>query len=216
MTNNSEINYVMLRLLDKTVSSMCGILFSLIERYEIYEEDYELKVKALGDYDIPDEYLLNQVNEFVELICIFLGDDELELGDKKSLTQIQTIMFKELAQMESLNDPKYMERLNLFFSQWINWSDDIKIFFETVIQKAIKNQKIGESFLNSPNEFLDKFNSFHEQVITIYEQNNGEPNEKPSVACPFCDEQIKGYACAWGYNKHVHLNCEECGSAMME
>lgn len=59
-------------------------------------------------------------------------------------------------------------------------------------------------------EGLERVPKLIEEVLQIYEQHQGEPENKPGVSCPSCLNKSSDYVCNWYGNKHVHFICK-CG-----
>lgn len=59
-------------------------------------------------------------------------------------------------------------------------------------------------------EGLERVPNLIEEVLQIYEQHQGEPENKPGVSCPSCLNKSSDYVCNWYENKHVHFICK-CG-----
>jgi len=67
-------------------------------------------------------------------------------------------------------------------------------------------------------EIMKRVNAFmnaSEQVLELYEKNDGEPDGKP-IECPMCEKETLQYACHWYGNKHVHLHCTSCEWTAMQ
>ncbi|AJO16843.1 hypothetical protein OIO07_22000 [Bacillus paralicheniformis] len=60
------------------------------------------------------------------------------------------------------------------------------------------------------NEELERMINLINEVVEIYEQHQGEPQEKPEITCPQCQKKSTNYICDWEGEKHVHFSCE-CG-----
>ncbi|MED0678712.1 hypothetical protein P4T20_05270 [Aneurinibacillus thermoaerophilus] len=204
------------RVTSQAMSSMARLMFKLIEHNEIYEEDFELQIHPLNNRKMPEEFLITEIQEFLEQIfMLFIDIEDRELADANELTLVKRVLTKELAAIDSLNDPKYIERLYRFVNT-CHLYDCIKDLFEEVVERAQWQRKIHDKLLEDPGEHLKNIGHFLKKVVQLYEAANGEPNPKPALPCPACNKETINYACAWGYNNHVHFHCEHCNTSIMQ
>lgn len=198
------------------VSSINYILFRLLENNEVCNDVMELEVRPIGEGNVPDKFILDAIHDHFHSIIRLIeyaedGIPELEDEVKK----IRKTLISSLAEIDSLNDKHYLNRLNKFINSY--YPDPCtKAFFEEVIQKAKERKAYHDKFLEDPGAFPGRFTKFIEQVENIYQEANGEPENKPELPCPLCNNLVNTYGCAWGYNNHVHFYCDHCGMEMME
>nr|WP_284929224.1 hypothetical protein [Bacillus subtilis] len=75
------------------------------------------------------------------------------------------------------------------------------LLFEVIGVKELPKELLEE---------LERTTFLLNEVIEIYEQHEGEPEEKPAITCPSCHKESTNYVCDWYGNRHVHFHCE-CG-----
>lgn len=198
------------RVTTQAMSSMSRLMFQLVEHNNIYDENYELQIHPLNNRQMPDEFLVTEVQEFLEQIfMLFIDIEENFSGALNELETTKKILTRELVSIDSFPEPQYIERLSKFVNTCQPY-DLIKELFQGIIQRAKEQRMIRDKFLENPKEHLGNLTTFIEDVVQIYKEANGEPNPKPSLFCPICNKQTINYGCAWGYNNHVHFHCEHC------
>lgn len=205
------------RITPKALSSISQILFRLLEKYEIYDEVFEMKITPLNDEDLLVKHIAQEVYDFFNLLSLEIAwnEEEQEAKENPVLKNVENLMADELALIESLNDPEYIRRLNEFFSNW-RWRGELNLKIQTVLEKASERQKWYRKFEEDHTSYFIRLNTLFEIIPQIYEKHNGEPNQKPYIPCPQCERKVDSYGCAWGYNNHIHFYCEHCGTKLMQ